>query len=276
MATEALPAPPASPTPRRRRPLRIPINFSGILFLIALVGVWQLAMSTGVLTSTFLPQPHEIGSAIVDLTESGEMTSNLWHTVYVTLIGWSLAGLIGLTLGLVIGLSMEAWRYSMATFEFFRALPGIAFVPVAVLLFGFSVKMELIVVTYVSVWPVLVNAVHGVRQVTPLHNDVARMMGMSRWARICRFVIPTMAPYVVVGLQISLSLSLALALVSEMVGNPTGVGQALIVAQNTFHPEQMFAYVIVIGMVGVLLNWAFLKLLDRGFPGTMSNNSQPL
>jgi NitT/TauT family transport system permease protein len=273
VATEAVPQPRA---PRRGRHLRIPFNVSGILFLIVLAGVWQLAMSTGVLTSTFLPEPWEIGKAIGDLTSSGEMTSNLWHTVYVTLVGWALAGLIGVAFGLAIGLYSEVWRYSMASLEFLRALPGIAFVPVAVLLLGFSVKMELIVVTYVSVWPVLVNAVHGVRQVTPLHNDVARMMGMSRWARICRFVIPTMAPYVVVGLQISLSLSLALALVSEMVGNPTGVGQALIVAQNTFHPEQMFAYVIVIGMVGVLLNWAFLKLLDRGFPGTMSNNSQPL
>ena len=244
--------------------------------MIALVGIWQLAMSTGLLTSTFLPQPHEIGSSIVDLTESGEMTSNLWHTVYVTLIGWALAGLIGIVGGLVIGLSMEAWRFSMASLEFFRALPGIAFVPVAVLLYGFSVKMELIVVTYVSVWPVLVNAVHGVRQVTPLHNDVARMMRMGRLERIRRFVIPTMTPFVVVGLQISLSLSLALALVAEMVGNPTGVGQALIVAQNTFHPEQMFAYVVVIGIVGVLLNWAFVKLMDRGFPNVMSSDSQPL
>ena len=254
----------------------MPFNVSGILFLIALLGVWQLAMSAGIFTSTFLPEPREIGSSIVDLTESGEMTSNLWHTVYVTLIGWALAGLIGLGIGLLVGLSLEAWRYSMASLEFFRALPGIAFVPVAVLLFGFSVKMELIVVTYVSVWPVLVNAVHGVRQVTPLHNDVARMMGMGRLARIRRFVIPTMAPFVAVGLQISLALSLALALVAEMVGNPTGVGQALIVAQNTLHPEEMFAYVVVIGLVGVLLNWGFLKLLDHGFPGTMASERQPL
>jgi ABC-type amino acid transport system permease subunit len=122
VSTEALPA---SSPPRPPRRFRVPLNLSGILFLIALVGLWQLAMSAGLLTSTFLPQPQEIGSSIVELTESGEMTSNLWHTVYVTLIGWALAGLIGLVLGLVIGLSMEAWRYSMASLEFFRALPGI-------------------------------------------------------------------------------------------------------------------------------------------------------
>jgi NitT/TauT family transport system permease protein len=252
------------------------VNFSGILFLIALVAIWQLAMSTGILTSTFLPQPKDIGKAIFDLTESGEMTSNLWHTVYVTLIGWALAGLIGFVVGLLVGLSLDAWRFSMASLEFLRALPGIAFVPVAVLIFGFSVKMELIVVTYVSIWPVLVSTVHGVRQVTPLHDEVAQMLRMGRLARIRCVVIPTMAPFVLVGLQISLSLSLALALVAEMVGNPTGVGQALIVAQNTLQPADMFAYVIVIGFVGVLLNLLFVRLVERGFPGTMFSEGQAL
>lgn len=246
------------------------MNVSGILFLLALVALWQLAMSAAIFTSTFLPEPRAIGKSIVELTESGAMTSNLWHTVYVTLVGWALAGLIGLFVGLLVGLYSAAWRYSMASLEFLRALPGIAFVPVAVLLLGFSVKMELIVVTYVSVWPVLVNTVHGVRQVSAIHDDVARMLRMGRLERIRRFVVPTMAPYVAVGLQVSLALSLALALVAEMVGNPTGVGQALIVAQNTLHPEEMFAYVIVIGIVGVLLNWAFVQLTERGFPGTMS------
>lgn len=246
------------------------MNISGILFLLALLALWQLAMSTGIFTSTFLPEPREIGESIGELTESGAMTSNLWHTVYVTLVGWGLAGLIGIVVGLLVGLSSEAWRYSMASLEFLRALPGIAFVPVAVLLLGFSVKMELIVVTYVSIWPVLVNTVHGVRQVTALHKDIAKMMRMGWVERIRRFVIPTAAPYVAVGLQVSLALSLALALVAEMVGNPTGVGQALIVAQNTLHPEEMFAYVIVIGIVGVLLNWVFVMLVERGFPGTMS------
>lgn len=259
-----------SRVPRRARHFRVPVNFSGILFLLALIGLWQLAMSTGLFTSTFLPEPREIGKSIAELTESGEMASNLWHTVYVTLVGWAAAGLIGFGFGLAIGLYSQAWRYSMASLEFLRALPGISFVPVAVLLLGFSVKMELIVVTYVSVWPVLVNTVHGVRQVTALHDDVARMMRMGRLERIRSFVVPTMTPYVAVGLQVSLALSLALALVAEMVGNPTGVGQALIVAQNTLHPEEMFAYVVVIGLVGVLLNWAFVELLEHGFPGTMS------
>jgi ABC-type nitrate/sulfonate/bicarbonate transport system permease component len=192
----------------------------------------------------------------------------------VTLVGWAISGLIGVVLGIALGLSAGVWRFSMASLEFLRALPGISFVPVAVLLLGFSVKMELIVVVYVSVWPVLVNTIHGVRRVTALHRDVARMMGMGRWAQIRRFVIPTTVPYVIVGLQISLALSLALAIVAEMIGNPVGVGHALISAQNTLRPDDMFAYVVAIGIVGVLLNVLFLKLVELGFPGTTSSTGR--
>jgi ABC-type nitrate/sulfonate/bicarbonate transport system permease component len=132
---------------------------------------------------------------------------------------------------------------------------------------GFSTTMELVVVIYVSVWPILIGTIHGARQVTPVHGDVARMLHMGPMTRIRRLVLPTTAPFVFVGLQVSLSLALALALVAEMVGNPVGVGQALIVAQNTLHPAEMFAYVVLVGIVGVLLNALYLAIVARAFPG---------
>lgn len=246
------------------------LDLGAIVFVALLIAVWQVAVSANIVTSDFLPAPDAIASAIANLTRSGEMTSNLGHTVYVTLLGWVLSAIVGVALGLALGLATRAWRYSMASVEFMRALPGISFVPVAVLLLGFSVRMELVVVIYVSVWPVLVNTIHGVRVVTPLHTDVARMMRMSTWTRIRRVVLPTTVPYVVVGLQISLTLALALAIVAEMVGNPAGVGHALSTAQNTLQPADMFAYVVVIGVVGVLLNAAFMRAVAVGLPGTAS------
>jgi ABC-type nitrate/sulfonate/bicarbonate transport system permease component len=244
------------------------VNLSGIAFLVALAVLWQLAVAERWITSQYLPKPTAIGQSIGDLAQSGTLTHNFSHTLYVTLIGWVAAGLLGVALGLALGLSALTWRWSMASVEFLRALPAISFVPVAVLLLGFSTKMELVVVIYVSVWPILIGTIHGARQLTPLHRDLARMMHMSRMTQIRRLVLPTTAPFVFVGLQVSLSLALALALVAEMVGNPVGVGQALIVAQNTLHPAEMFAYVVLVGIVGVVLNALFLRLVALAFPGT--------
>lgn len=264
----------SSAVPRtRQRRWPVPLgwtNASGIAFLLAVAVIWQLGMSTGLLTFQYLPTPIAVVRATVDLVRSGALAANFAHTMYVTMVGWIASAALGIMLGLALGLSLTAWRFSMASIEFLRALPAIAFVPVAVLILGFSVKMELVIVIYVSIWPVLIGTIHGTRQVTPLHRDVAEMLHMGWLERVRRLVLPTTTPFVFVGLQISLSLALALALVAEMVGNPKGVGQALIVAQNTLHPAEMFAYVVLVGILGVALNAALLRLQAAVFPGIYS------
>jgi ABC-type nitrate/sulfonate/bicarbonate transport system permease component len=251
---------------RRARPSWRKLNIEGVAFLLALVALWQIGKDTGAIQSEFLPSPTEIVSATGDLLESGELTANVWHTLYVTVAGWAIAALLGIGLGLLLGLSPLIWRYSMTSVEFLRALPAISFVPIGVLLLGFSVKTELLVVVYVSVWPILVNTVHGARSVTPLHNDLARMLRLDGPSFVRRIVLPTTMPFVLVGLQFALALSLALALVAEMIGNPEGIGHGLITAQNTLQPAQMFSYVVIVGLLGLALNAAFLKVAGRLFP----------
>jgi ABC-type nitrate/sulfonate/bicarbonate transport system permease component len=228
--------------------------------------LWQIAKDTGVITSTFLPAPTQILRAAGDLISAGTLITDVWHTLYVALAGWTIAGVLGVAIGVVLGLGESLWRYSMASIEFLRALPGIAFVPVAVLILGFSAKTELVIVVYVSIWPVLVNAIHGVRSVTPVHDDLARMLRMGRASRIRRLVLPTAMPFVLVGLQFSLALALALALVAEMIGNPAGIGHGLIMAQNTLQPAEMFAYVVTVGLLGLALNAIYLQVSARLFP----------
>lgn len=242
------------------------VNLEGIALLLGLAVLWQVAKDTGVITSTFLPAPTQIVRAGGDLVSAGTLTTDVWHTLYVTLAGWAAAGALGVSIGVMLGLGEGLWRYSMASIEFLRALPGIAFVPVAVLLLGFSVKTELVIVVYVSIWPVLVNTIHGVRSVSPVHDDLAKMLRMGRASRVRRIVLPASMPFVLVGLQFSLALALALALVAEMIGNPAGIGHGLIMAQNTLQPAEMFAYVVAVGLLGLALNAIYLRVSARLFP----------
>jgi sulfonate transport system permease protein len=259
----------AARQPRHGR-LRLPrwVNLPGAALLAAVALLWELAVASGILDYDFLPSPSAIARGAADLTQSGEMHAAVLHTLMVTLLGWAIAAVVGVGLGLCLGMSRTAWRYSMATVEVLRALPAIAFAPAAVLVLGFSVQMELAIVVYVSQWPILINTIDGVRNVTALHRDVARTLHFSTGATIRRIVLPSAAPYVVVGLQLALSLALALALVAEMVGNPEGIGRGLVNEQQTLQAARMFAYVIVVGFLGLGLNAAFLGTMRRLFPGT--------
>lgn len=246
--------------------LRSSWNLPGLCLLVFLGLSWELLVDLNVISYEFLPSPSQVALAGERLISSGELGRNAAHTLVATLVGWIIAAVVGISVGILLGLSRVAWGFSVATIEVLRALPAIAFVPVAILVFGFSLEMELIVVVFVSQWPILINTIEGVRSVTPAHQDVARIMRLGRLEHIRKIVLPSAAPHVIVGLQLGLALALALAIVAEMLGNPAGIGYALSTQQLALQPENMFAYVVVTGLLGLVLNAGFLRLAALLFP----------
>jgi len=234
--------------------------------MLVLLGLWEILVRFGVTEFQFLPAPSAIARGAERLLRSGDLQGNLLHTLRVTTLGWLAAGLLGISLGLLLGLSNTAWRYSMASIEVMRAIPPVSLVPIALLVFGFSVRMELTIIVFVSAWPVLVNAIAGVRSVRAELVDVSRMLRLSRLAQIRKVILPGAMPSIVVGLRLAMSLSLVLAVVAEMIGNPSGLGHAVIRAQQALQPEDMFAYVLTIGMLGVALNTLLRFVSARVLP----------
>ncbi len=238
----------------------------GLMTMAALAGVWELLVRSGVVEFDFLPAPSGIAHAMGSLVSSGDLQAALIHTLRSTLVGWVMASVLGIALGLWLGLSDVAWRYSMASIEMTRAIPPVSLVPVALLVFGFSLRMELVLIVYAAAWTVLVNTIDGVRSVRTELLDVGRMLRMSKLTTIQKLTLPSAMPSIVVGLRLALSLSLVLAVVAEMLGNPSGLGNAVVRAQQALQPEQMFAYVVTIGILGVTLNAALRYASARAFP----------
>ncbi|WP_426246487.1 ABC transporter permease [Nocardioides sp. LHG3406-4] len=245
------------------------INFLGLLTGAVLIVLWQLAVVSGLLDFDYLPKPTEVASGLREIAETGELAENLQHTLTASLTGWALAAVAGVVVGVVLGLFHPVWKYSMASLEALRALPIVAFVPVAVLLLGFTQTMEIVVAFYAALWPILLNTQAGVRNVDRRLMEVGDVMGFGRIERLWKLVLPASTSHIVVGLRLGLSISLVLTLVAEMVGNPAGLGYALIQKGQTLNPDQMFAYVIVIGLCGIVLNTALMLLARIGLRGQM-------
>lgn len=242
------------------------INVVGLLTMAALAGVWEVLVRSGTIDFDFLPAPSAIADAFGTLFSSGELVETVTHTLRSAIIGWVIASLVGIALGVWLGLSDTAWRYSMASIEVMRAIPPISLVPVALLTFGFSLRMELTLIVYVGAWTMLVNTIDGVRSVRPELLDVARMLRLSKLRTIRTLILPAATASIVVGLRLALSLALVLAVVAEMIGNPAGLGNALVSAQQALQPEQMFAYVVTIGVLGIALNAGLRYATARAFP----------
>lgn len=247
------------------------VNAGGWLAMVILGALWEALVRFGLVEYQYLPAPSAIAGDGAALLASGDLGVAAVHTLTATLLGWLAASTIGIALGLLLGLSSTAWRYSMASIEMMKGVPPITLVPVALLVFGFSLRMELVIIIYVGVWPVLINTIGGVRGVRRELLDVACMLRLSRLESLYKIILPAAMPTITVGLRLALSLSLVLAVVAEMVGNPSGLGNALIRARQALQPAEMFAYVLTTGLLGVALNAAFHSVASRFLPSVATS-----
>ncbi len=239
-------------------------GLGGILLFLLL---WETAVRSGLLVYEYLPAPSAIAGSFSVLVTDRDVVGETIHTVGATLLGWSIAVAIGISLGALLGFSKIARDYGLATVELLRPIPAVALVPVAMLLFGFSIKTELLVIVVPTVWPVLVSTMRGIMAVPARLEDVARSLGLSRLDTVVKVFIPAAAAAVLVGCRLSMTTALVLAIVSEMIGNPQGIGYAVVREAQALQPELMFAYVLITGFLGVLLNAALVAASKLLLPG---------
>jgi NitT/TauT family transport system permease protein len=242
------------------------VNLEGVLFVIALIVLWQVLVDAKLLDSSYFPAPTAIWSTGVSLASGGSLGGPLGHTLAVTLIGWIISSAVGLVAGLLIGSFTPLWKYAMASVDVIRSIPAITFVPIIALIFGISLRAEIYVVCYVSGWPVLLNTVSGMQHVRAGYRDTAKMMRFSRLEYIWKIALPSTAPGILVGLRLGMGLAITLAVVGELLINPAGVGFALLQAQQRIQPSTMYVYVISIGILGYLLNASLLGVARMVLP----------
>ena len=230
------------------------VNWLGLLTAAVVLACWEGLAAIGLLKFEFFPPPSAIVSGLVTVVASGELAAQASYTMQSVFAGWAIAMAIGVSLGLLLGASPRLRRYSISSIEVLRPIPGIAFLPVALLLFGFSTRMELFVIVLPVLWPILIGTMSGVMAVSSRLRDVGQTFRLSRFDVIRKILLPAAAPTIFVGAKISLTLSLVLAIIAEMVGNPQGLGYAIVSAQQALRPDEMFAYILIVGLIGVVIS----------------------
>jgi ABC-type nitrate/sulfonate/bicarbonate transport system permease component len=139
----------------------------------------------------------------------------------------------------------------------------VALIPLAMLMFGFGVRMELAIVAFATFWPMLVLVQAAVRQVDPRLLEVSRVLGLSRRDRAWKIVLPAIVPRLFVALRLGVAVALVVAVTVEIAANPNGMGYAMMIAQQSFDPALMLAWLGWIGIVGYAINAAMHRLHQR-------------
>ncbi|HVW17452.1 MAG TPA: ABC transporter permease [Solirubrobacteraceae bacterium] len=251
---------------RARRALAA-VNWLGIGVIVAVLGAWQLLVSAGAIHYHSLPGPLGIWDGLRDLVRIGTLWPALRHTLLAVAQAWGLAVGVGGVAGLLLGSNRTVASWTNATVDVFRSLPVVAFIPIAILIWGPATKAEVLVAAYAAVWPMLVNTAGGVRGVAPRLHDVARSLRLSRTATAVKIVMPATGAAMMVGARLALGTALVVCVVAEMIGVPLGIGYNLVLEQSADQPARMWAYVLIVGVLGILVNAVLVRAMRCAFPG---------
>jgi ABC-type nitrate/sulfonate/bicarbonate transport system permease component len=221
--------------------------------LLVLWGVWSAN------TDTFYYPP---------LTEILETFNETWvferfgSDVVPSLLrlgaGYAIAVVVAVAIGIPLGLNATARRAASPIVEFLRAIPPPALLPLAIVVVGVGNTMKVLIIAFVCLWPILLNAIDGIRGIDPTLNDTARVYGLSRFA-----TLPAATPQIFAGMRTSLSLAVIMMVISEMVASTNGIGFFVLQSQRSFAIPEMWSGIVLLGIVGYSLNLLFTAVERR-------------
>jgi ABC-type nitrate/sulfonate/bicarbonate transport system permease component len=225
----------------------------GVLGIVVALTVWQLLVTGPLATKPFATVPA-IGRALRTFAGEASFWQSLGQTLEVALLGLLLSVVVGLALGVVVGLSDTAYRSLRLVTEFLKPIPPIVILPLLVLVLGPTPRMGVFLVFFGGVFILMTQTANGVADLDPVAAETARSYRLTRRQRVLQLIVPTALPFVATGVRITAAAALVIALVSEIVGGAPGLGKDMVLAQLSGSYDQIYALVVVFGLLGMLLN----------------------
>ena len=184
---------------------------------------------------------------------------NLLISLRRVAIGYTLASVIAVPLGILVGISKVAFKAFNPYFQLLKPVSPLAWLPLGLYIFRNSELTGIFIITIASIWPTLTNTAFGVANVDPSYLDVSKTLGASRWRTIFKVIIPAALPNIISGLRISMGISWLVIVAAEMLLG-TGLGYFIWNEWNNLYIPNILVAIFIIGVVGIVLDQIFAYL----------------
>lgn len=240
---------------RVRRLLEVPAA------LAVVVALWQV-VSVIVGNKTLVPSPSLVLTAWVELVH-GDLRDDILASLTHLALGYALGAGTGLALAALSARFAMLESIVDPLVELLRPISAIAWIPLAILMFGISAKVPVFLIFYAALFPIFVNAVAGVKQVDPQLIRAARALGASPRLILTHVVMPSALPFVLAGARLSLGVAWMAMVAAELTGSDAGLGWRLFWYQEFFAMNKVMAVILTIGVLGYLLDTLLRALQAR-------------
>jgi ABC-type nitrate/sulfonate/bicarbonate transport system permease component len=229
-------------------------------FVMAILILWEVLASNRIISILFFPAPSMILGAFWVMLLNGKMASNMWATLFRVGIGAVVGIVPGVILGLTMGWSKRVRVFLDPIIAALNPIPKLAIFPLIMIIFGIGETSKIVAIALTTFFPMLINSMVGVRQLNPVYFDVARNYGANKWKSFTHVVLPGSLPMILAGFRIAFSLALVISIAVEMVAATKGLGVLIWFSWETLQTENLYATLLVIGVIGFLINYLMMKL----------------
>jgi nitrate/nitrite transport system permease protein len=239
-----------------------------VIGIALLVGIWALLTAK----STTFPTPWATFEAATKLFadpfySNGPNDQGIGWNVLFSLervgVGFGLAALVGIPLGFVIGRFTFFNRMASPLISLLKPVSPLAWLPIGLLVFKSANPAAIWTIFICSIWPMVINTAVGVQRVPQDYLNVARVLALSEWKVITRILLPAVLPYMLTGVRLSVGTAWLVIVAAEMLTGGVGIGFWVWDEWNNLNVKHILIAIFVIGVVGLLLEWALIAVAKR-------------
>lgn len=227
-----------------------------VIGVFIFIGIWQVLCALQAFGENFSEafSPVATFRALLEMYKDGELCRHAVPSLKRIFFGLSLSILVAVPVGIVIGYFKKIERLTSVVFQFMRMVSPLAWMPIAIIIFGVGNKSVIFLLWLVAIWPLILNTAHGASRVNTLWIDMARTMGGRDFQIVRKIVIPASIPDMLNGLRLSLGISWIILVPAEMLGVSEGLGYFILDTRDRFRYDQLMATIFIIGCIGFVLD----------------------
>lgn len=230
-----------------------------VRILVPAAAVWYL-LARWLDNEVILPTPIAVGQSLVAAVQDGSLQASIVVSLMRLGIGFGIATLVGLPLGAAMGLSNTVRFLVDPVIELLRPISGIAWIPLALLLFGVGNAIIVYIIFYGCLFPIVLNSVAGVRDVDDHLIQAAKALGLRRARIIMMVILPGALPTILTGVRIATGVGWMALVAAELVGAHSGLGFSVQYYSTVLRTPLMMGYIVVIGILGMITNVILLGI----------------
>ncbi|MFW2499851.1 ABC transporter permease [Clostridium diolis] len=233
---------------------------------ILILTAWITATRLELFSPAILPSIPTVLDSLKSQLNSGQLIKDISVSLTRVVEGYMIAAVLGITLGVLMGISERINKFFFLTFTSIRQIPMLAWIPLIVLWFGIGESSKIIVIVIAAYFPILLNTMNGIKRTDKNLIEVGNMYKLSKWKLFTKIYFPSALPSIFVGLKLGLGISWMAVVGAEIIASSSGIGYRMNDARSLMQPEVVFVGMFAIAIIGIIMDQILTRISKKITP----------